>query len=176
MAGGAGRRPLAPPPVLTGAPSPAGCYLRGAGRMTRQGRAGWAVAAAVTLALAGAGGTPYAHGLGDTTLDHTLTGAPGEGFVDIVQGPPSPRVVRTLGDAAPQPNRDRRRRSLAYFAQLTDFLLADEESPARVEFLDRDPSGTAASAWRPQEAFQPEAIDWSFRQLDRFTAASPVTQ
>ena len=33
-------------------------------------------------------------------------------------------------------DRARRRRSLLYFAQLSDFQLADEESPARVEFVD----------------------------------------
>ena len=66
----------------------------------------------------------------------------------------------------------RRRRSLAYFGQLTDFQLADEESPARVEFVDRGRS----SAWRPHEALQPQAIDLSLRQMNRFTGASPVPQ
>ena len=91
--------------------------------------------------------------------------------------PPGPgwtRVVRQVKPAAAVPLREARRRSLAYFAQLTDFQLADEESPARVEFADSDPSGTAAAAWRPQEALHPFGIDYSLRQLNRFVAASPV--
>jgi 3',5'-cyclic AMP phosphodiesterase CpdA len=47
----------------------------------------------------------------------------------------------------------------------------DEESPARVEFVDRGPN----SAHRPQEAFHAWAIDYSFRQLNTFTSASPHT-
>ena len=39
-------------------------------------------------------------------------------------------------DGVARVGRGQRRRSLAYFSQLTDFQLADEESPARVEFLD----------------------------------------
>jgi len=69
--------------------------------------------------------------------------------------------------------RERRRRSLAYFSQLTDFQLADEESPARVEFVD---SNSVPSAWRPQEAFQPFLIDASIRQINAFAQASPVPQ
>lgn len=80
--------------------------------------------------------------------------------------------MRGLGGAAPLAGRAARRRSLTYFAQLTDFQLADEESPARVEFVDRG----ASSAWRPQEALHPWAIDYSFRQLNRFTPASPHAQ
>jgi hypothetical protein len=68
--------------------------------------------------------------------------------------------------------RERRRLSLAYLAQMTDFQLADEESPARVEFLDQG----ASSAWRPWEALTPFMIDASIRQLNHFTAASPVPQ
>ena len=75
-----------------------------------------------------------------------------------------------------QAGRADRRRSLAYVGQLTDFQLADEESPARVEFTDQEPTGFAASAWRPQEALQPFIIDWSIRQMNLFSGASPVAQ
>ena len=37
------------------------------------------------------------------------------------------------------------RRSLAYFAQLSDFQLADEESPARVEFVDQMNSAVSSA-------------------------------
>ncbi|CAN5496866.1 hypothetical protein BH20ACT15_BH20ACT15_06150 [soil metagenome] len=81
-------------------------------------------------------------------------------------------IVRAPASAPAQNGRDTRRRSLAYFAQLTDFQLADEESPARVEFLDPG----ASSAWRPQEAFHPFVIDASIKQVNRFAPSSVVPQ
>ena len=70
--------------------------------------------------------------------------------------------------AAPHAGREGRRASIVYFGQLTDFQLADEESPARVEFLDPDPSGTSRAAWRPQEALQVYEIDQSIRAMNHF--------
>ena len=76
-----------------------------------------------------------------------------------------------------KPGRELRRRSLAYFSQLTDFQLADEESPARVEFLDEVAGQEGANAaWRPWEALTPFMIDDSIRQINRFAAHSPVPQ
>ncbi len=81
------------------------------------------------------------------------------------------RVVR--GDlAAARKGRLARRRSLLYFAQLSDFQLADEESPARAEVLDISGS-PFESAWRPQEALEPFTVDEVVRQINRFDA-SPV--
>src|SRR5215210_661453 len=138
----------------------------------RNARLGGCAAALIAAAgLATATGVSYAHE-GHTTEDHTVQSLPGPGWQPLVEGPGAARVVRVLPTASALAGRAHRRRSLAYFAQLTDFQLADEESPARVEFADRG----AASAFRPQEAFQPWAIDWSFRQLDQFTGASPVAQ
>src|SRR5215210_5016556 len=129
---------------------------------------------AVIVALAAATGVSYAEPLGHTTEDQTVvTGppiAPGSSFETLAEGAGSPRVVRTLPTASALGGRSDRRHSLAYMAQLTDFQLADEESPARVEFTDRG----ANAAFRPQEAFHPWAIDWSFRQLNNFTSASPI--
>ena len=94
-------------------------------------------------------------------------------FLDS-SGPGEPYVVREqLGEA--KPGRRERRRSLLYLAQLSDFQLSDEESPARVEFLDKEPSGFASSAWRPQEALLPFEVDQSIRQVNRFER-SPVRQ
>ncbi|MEK6328374.1 MAG: hypothetical protein AABM66_12765, partial [Actinomycetota bacterium] len=85
-------------------------------------------------------------------------------------------AVRDPGGVG-QSGRAQRRRSLAYFSQLTDFQLADEESPARVEFLDEVAGqGGASSAWRPWEALTPFMIDDSIRQINRFAAHSPVPQ
>lgn len=134
-----------------------------------------ALSAAVGLAIATTG-ISRADPVGHTTEDHTADGGPplfpGSTFETLVEGPGRARIVRGLGGAAPLAGRAARRRSLTYFAQLTDFQLADEESPARVEFVDRG----ASSAWRPQEALHPWAIDYSFRQLNRFTPASPHAQ
>jgi hypothetical protein len=138
----------------------------------RNARLGGCAAALIAAAgLATATGVSYAHE-GHTTEDHTIQTLPGPGWQPLVEGPGAARVVRTLPSASALAGRADRRRSLAYFAQLTDFQLADEESPARVEFADRG----ANSAFRPQEAFNPWAIDYSFRQLNQFTPASPHVQ
>ena len=142
---------------------------------SKAGRAA-GLAAAVVLAVALATGASYAHPLGHTTEEQQIGPAGSGAFVGLEEKPGSPRVLRRIPGSSALGGRADRRVSLAYFAQLTDFQLADEEAPARVEFTDPDPSGTASSAWRPQESFQPWAIDWSFRQLARFTAASPHVQ
>jgi hypothetical protein len=93
-------------------------------------------------------------------------------FLTVAQGPGWARVTRELRAGMAQAGRETRRRSLSYFAQLTDFQLADEESPARVEAAD----SLASGAWRPEEALGPFSIDAAIRQIDRFTTASPVAQ
>ena len=112
---------------------------------------------------------------GKSTLEQTITGGdPAEAFQFLALGPGEPYVVRDE-ITAPEPGRENRRVSLAYFGQLSDFQLADEESPSRVEFLDTDPSGTARAAWRPQEALQVHEIDQAIRAMNRFVS-SPVEQ
>ena len=112
---------------------------------------------------------------GKSTLDQTIVGGdPAEAFQFLEIGPGEPYAVRA-DILAPQAGRERRRVSLAYFGQITDFQLADEESPARVEFTDPDPSGFASSAWRPQEAFVIHEVDQSIRAMNRFLS-SPVLQ
>jgi uncharacterized repeat protein (TIGR01451 family) len=148
------------------------------------------VAAAVSLAVllgfaAVAGATHlFSDVAGHTTLERVISGAdPANGYATLDSQPVNGSyVVRDgAGEANPaipdaQAGRENRRRSLSYFGQLTDFQLADEESPARVEFSEQEPSGFAASAWRPQEALQPFIIDWSIRQMNLFAGASPVQQ
>src|SRR5687768_9165865 len=95
----------------------------------------------------------------DNTAYYRLKTAPGE-----------PYAARELSAPVAQPGRAQRRTSLLYFSQLSDFQLADEESPARVQFLDptadQDPSGFAESAWRPQEALHPHMIDRMNHQVN----------
>ena len=153
-----------------------------------QSRSAWAAVVAVVLLLA-LGATAQAGHLfsdvaGHTTLERVITGRGPRGRLREPFQPNGQRLpcrARRRGRGQPpipdaQAGRADRRRSLAYVGQLTDFQLADEESPARVEFTDQEPTGFAASAWRPQEALQPFIIDWSIRQMNLFAGASPVTQ
>ena len=124
---------------------------------------------------------------GRTTLEQTIEGAGdrSEGFLALRLGPGEARVVREdLAEA--RRGRAQRRRSLLYVGQTTDWQLADEESPARVELTDigaNPPFPNSASgdedstegAWRPQEALGAYAIDQSIRQLNQFAGESPVT-
>jgi hypothetical protein len=142
-------------------------------------------ATAFILALVAVTGTATAAHLandteGHTSVEQTLVpiGDPEAGYTNLKLGPGEPYVVRDgVREKNPdiptaQDGRDRRRVSLAYVSQMTDFQLADEESPARVEFADPGP----ASAWRPQEGFTPFQIDATVRQINRFARASPVPQ
>ena len=144
--------------------------MLGAGGKTRT------ALALAACALATTAGISYAHPLGHTTEQHTIASgppiAPGSDFNTLVEGPGAPRVVRPLPTASALAGRQSRRGSLSYFAQLTDFQLADEESPARVEFTDPG----ASAAFRPHEGLHPWAIDFSFRQLNQFTGQSPHQQ
>ena len=112
---------------------------------------------------------------GASTLGQTITGPhPSQGFAFLHAGPGEPYVVREdLAQALPE--RERRRRSLVYLAQLSDFQIADEESPVRVEFLDNEPSRLSKSAWRPQESLVALQVEYTIRQVNRFLH-SPVTQ
>jgi 3',5'-cyclic AMP phosphodiesterase CpdA len=148
----------------------------------------WLVALVAVLPLAIAGASQASHLFSDTaghtTLEQKVTGSnPEDGYSNLHVEPSntSYRLRDGASEGNPaipdaQPGREQRRRSLNYFGQLTDFQLADEESPARVEFLDKDPFGVGAAAWRPQEALAPFVIDWSIRQMNLFAPASPVQQ
>src|SRR4051794_7851136 len=106
--------------------------------------------------------------LGRSTADQRIVPAGGSNtFRTLALGPGEGYSVRQ-DLAAADAKRAKKRRSLAYFGQLSDFQLADEESPARVEFLD-PPNGTQFpfdAAWRPWEAMEPQIDDAAIRQLD----------
>lgn len=109
-----------------------------------------------------------------TTTSYGVVGsdATGDGYKHLKLLGGWKRVVRDDLGAAPGKGRHRKRRSMLYFGQLSDFQLADEESPARVEVT--DPLGPPfTSAWRPQEALGPFTVDQAIRQMNRFDR-SPV--
>jgi len=115
--------------------------------------------------------------VGQTTVgQRVVPGASGAyRFLQLGEGEPY-TVRQELAGA--NPNRAKTRTSLAYFGQLSDFQLADEESPARVEIADpfASPTFPVNAAWRPWEALEPQIDDAAIRQLDEFTAASPVAE
>ncbi|HYV15632.1 MAG TPA: hypothetical protein VE972_06400 [Conexibacter sp.] len=138
---------------------------------------GGLAAVAVAAALASATPAQAASPEGFATVERTVVaGGPLDpskpSFLTLQQGPGWARVTRELLPGQAQAGRETRRSSLAYFAQVTDFQMADEESPARVEAAD----SLASGAWRPEEALNPFSIDAAIRQIDGFTGASPVQQ
>ncbi len=123
---------------------------------------------ALVVALA-AGSANAASPEGTTTSYATIGGDPGAPYSRLRLLPGWKRVVRD-DLAAPQKRRLFRRRSLLYFAQLSDFQLSDEESPARAEALDIA-NTPFTSAWRPQEALEPFTVDQVVRQVNRFDSS-----
>src|SRR5689334_12894631 len=120
-----------------------------------------ALAAAMVLAgatIAGAVLTPET--LNKTTLTQRIVPASNAaGYRDLAldTNGGEPYTVREDGIGTAQSGRQNRRTELAYFGQLSDFQLADEESPARVESL--DPVSGFNSAYRGWEALEPQIDD-----------------
>src|SRR5689334_11272081 len=102
--------------------------------------------------------------LADTTRDHTLAPS-GSGFAALKQAKGEKWVVRRGGGAKAAKKRAGRRRSLVMFAQLTDPQIADEMSPARVDFAD-PAGGELKSSWRPQEALSLQVFDSIVRNVN----------
>jgi hypothetical protein len=133
-----------------------------------------AVVLVAVLAVLSVGAAAAVAAVSDTAGRSTLeqrvvpTGSGAYRFLQLGAG--EPYAVRQ--DLAPAgAGRDADRTSLVYFGQLSDFQLADEESPARVEFIDYGPF---SAAWRPWEALEPQIDDAAIRQVNAFAAASPV--
>jgi metallophosphoesterase (TIGR03767 family) len=108
-----------------------------------------------------------------TTLELSIRRPSGAGFLQLVEAEPYPQVVREeLAEA--RSAREDRRRALASIVHLTDVHLVDAQSPARVEFTDRLPSGVFGSAFRPQETM---SVQVATAMVDRVNAvaAGPVT-
>ena len=135
-----------------------------------------AIAALAAIAVAPDAVAAVSDTEGKTTVEQRIvpTGAGAFRFLQLGAGEPY-AVRQDL--AAAQAGREARRTSLVYFGQLSDFQLADEESPARVEVI--DPLSTPlnlpfGAAWRPWEALEPQIDEGMIRQVNRFAGASPV--
>ncbi len=144
------------------------------GVMTRAAAA--LVVLAIFLAMAAAGSAAVSDTEGQTTVGQRIVPAAPGSYRFLQLGEGEPYTVREELAAA-HPGRTETRTSLAYFGQLSDFQLADEESPARLEII--DPLSTPlnlpfGAAWRPWEALKPQIDASMIRQMDQFATASPV--
>jgi metallophosphoesterase (TIGR03767 family) len=102
---------------------------------------------------------------GKSTTDETIRPVAGSGYVALEAKRGEAYTVRTPPSVKAASKRAGKRTSLAFFGQLTDPQIADEMSPARVDFL--DPAGNAiASSWRPQEALGLQVFDQIVRNVN----------
>jgi len=135
-----------------------------------------AIAAFVAVAVAPNAVAAVSDTEGKTTLEQRVVPATSGAYDFLQLGAGEPYSVRQ-DLATAQAGRDGRRDSLVYFGQLSDFQLADEESPARLEVI--DPLSTPLSlpfgaAWRPWEALEPQVTEAMIRQVNEFAGTSPV--
>ncbi|MDX6650059.1 MAG: hypothetical protein QOJ97_2010 [Solirubrobacteraceae bacterium] len=140
-----------------------------------RGRRGIVVLAVALLGLAPAAVRAATDTQGKTAVQQTIRGTNGPAFDQLALGPGLSYVTRDTAGAKAQDGRTGRRRSLLYFGQMTDFQLADEESPSRVEFLDFS-STPFTAAWRPHEALMPQVVDFAVRQMNLFADHSPLSR
>jgi 3',5'-cyclic AMP phosphodiesterase CpdA len=118
-----------------------------------------AVIALGAALLAGCGGGATAPRSGDgSTLRATWTDPDGDGFLNR-------RAGEALRDRTDLTRAARPGRTLATLAVLTDTHVRDEESPARVPFLDRL-GGPFSSTFRPQEALSAQVLDAAVRAVN----------
>ena len=111
------------------------------------------------LLLAGCGDEePAGGGPAGSTLERTLSDPDGDGVLE--RGAGVPLADRTELARAARPGR-----VLASVGQLTDTHVTDEESPARVPFIDRF-GGDVNSAFRPQESLSAQVLAGAVRALN----------
>ncbi|MDQ2623018.1 MAG: metallophosphoesterase [Actinomycetota bacterium] len=136
-----------------------------------------AIAALMTVGAVAVAQAATSDTFGKSTVEQRIVPDSNAGFRFLGLGAGEGYTVRdgseggtALGAAAA--GREKRRTPLSYFGQLTDFQLADEESPARVEFLD-PMGGSYTSSWRPNEAFTAQEADAMIRQFNHFADNAP---
>jgi hypothetical protein len=117
-----------------------------------------AALALVALLVAGCGAGSSHPSAGGSTVVATWQDPDGDGV--LTRGPGEPLRNRTDLARAVAPAR-----TLATLAVLTDAHVRDEESPARVPFLDRL-GGSFSSTFRPQEALSAQVLDAAVRSVN----------
>ena len=117
------------------------------------------LAAAAVAVAAGCGATRARGGRRAVHVQATLVDPDGDGRLE--RGPGEPLRDRTDLGGGGRPGA-----VLATFAQLTDTHVRDEESPARVPFLDRM-GGAFSSTFRPQEALSTQVLAAAVRAVNR---------
>jgi 3',5'-cyclic AMP phosphodiesterase CpdA len=122
------------------------------------------VIGATMALLGGPAGSAGAEPAGRSTLEETIGLTPVDGLRVPTSGAGAPFALRTSGPAGARAGRANSRRSLAFFAQLTDAQLADEMAPARLEFL--RPTSSLLGLWRPHEALGPQTFDQAVRNVN----------
>jgi len=143
-------------------------------------RAGIALAVLATaLVMAAAGSAAVSDTEGQSTVGQRIVPATSGSYRFLKLGGGEPYTVREELGASGAASRAEKRTALVYFGQLSDFQLADEESPARLEVIDPLSSPLNlpfGAAWRPWEALEPQLDDAMIRQFNRFAAASPISE
>jgi metallophosphoesterase (TIGR03767 family) len=102
---------------------------------------------------------------GKSTTDETIRPVAGSGYVALEAKRGEAYTVRTPPSVKAASKRAGKRTSLAFFGQLTDPQIADEMSPARVDFAD-PAGGEIKSSWRPQEALGLQVFDQIVRNVN----------
>jgi metallophosphoesterase (TIGR03767 family) len=103
----------------------------------------------------------------DTTI-RTIVDRDGDNRLEF--GPGEDHAYQGAGEPPPVEG------SILNFLQLSDFQVVDEESPGRVEFVDRTqqpPFTPFGAAYRPQEAMSPHFVESMVRQARN--TVSPIT-
>jgi 3',5'-cyclic AMP phosphodiesterase CpdA len=121
-------------------------------------RATVVLALAVLVLTSCGGASPRPAAPGGSTLAATWRDPDGDGFLSRAPGEP----LRDRVELSPA---IRPTRTLATLAVLTDVHVRDEESPARVAFLDRL-GGPFSSTFRPQEALSAQVLDAAVRSVN----------
>jgi len=108
---------------------------------------------------------------GASTVGETIRLGPAKpGLRQLLTGAGERHLVRRAPGVRIRAGRAARRRSLAYFAQLSDPHVLDEASPARMEFLVGAGRG-AAHGYRPQEALTTQVLDAMVRAVNRHSTS-----